>query len=220
MGKQGSNPFELVRSHMDSSIREPEFVDAVSRSLREGRFLVLLAGDGIREGVQSLTELVNRSATLAFTFGIIEVAFYQFGKNRFAIQPRVLAKTEIVERRMTIVDIKGGTKSAIIENASDDTEIVDEEPTGRGKKHLKAWWQPLLKMNIADPDQEPPYWVATNNLVLKTPFPGILIKAASLKNKDVIQVFLSASKSENFDIVRHFIRQAVSPGQLTKRHSD
>jgi hypothetical protein len=205
--KQGNVPFELLKKHAGTNIREPEFIDEVSRSLQEGRFLVLLAGDGIREGVQSLTELVNRSATKAFTLGLIEIALYRFAKNRFAIQPRVLAETEIIERRMTIVDIKGRTETVIIEDVPDETDAVDKESLSGGKKHLKAWWQPLLRMNIADPDQEPPYWVATNNLVLKTPFPGILIKAASLKNKDLITVFLSASKVENFDVIRHFIKR-------------
>jgi hypothetical protein len=70
-----------VRKRAGGKLKEQDFVDAVSRLLREGRFLVLLAGDGIREGVQSLTELVNRNATKAFTFGLIEVALYRFAKN-------------------------------------------------------------------------------------------------------------------------------------------
>jgi len=53
LGKQGNIPFELVRKRTGGRFREQQFVDAVSRSLREGRFLALLAGDGVREGVQS-----------------------------------------------------------------------------------------------------------------------------------------------------------------------
>jgi hypothetical protein len=143
IGKQGNIPFELVRKHAGLTLREPEFVDAVSRLLREGRFLVLLAGDGIREGVQSLTELLNRRATKAFSFGLIEVALYQFGKNRFALQPRVLAETEIVTRRMTIVNMKGGTP-----------QMAREKAASAGKEHLRAWWQPVLdQMQLDDPDR-------------------------------------------------------------------
>ena len=32
-------------------------------------------------------------------------------------------------------------------------------------------------MKFDDPEQEPPFWVVTNNAVLNTPFPGIQIKA-------------------------------------------
>src|SRR5262249_6275527 len=63
VGRQGNIAFEEVQKHAHGKLREREFVDAVSRSLREGRILVLIAGDGIREGMQSLTELVNRNAT-------------------------------------------------------------------------------------------------------------------------------------------------------------
>ena len=91
-------------------------------------FLVLLAGDGIREGVQWITELVNRSATKAFTLGLIGVAVYKLGKKRFAIQPRVLAQTEVVTRHMTIVNMKGETETVIVED-------VNNKSTIKGRKH-------------------------------------------------------------------------------------
>ena len=46
---------------------------------------MLLAGDGIREGVPSITELVNRNATKAFSFGLIEVALYRFREKPMCI---------------------------------------------------------------------------------------------------------------------------------------
>src|SRR5262249_24900593 len=152
------------------------FVDAVSRSLRDGRFLILIAGDGIREGVQSLTDLVNRSATKAFSFGLIEVALYRFGKRRFAIQPRVLAETEVVTRHMTIVNMKGEADSVVVEDVGDEIEMPGKGVQGGGRQHLRAWWQPVLNMKFDDPEQEAPFWNVNNNVVLNTPFPGIQIK--------------------------------------------
>jgi hypothetical protein len=179
LGRQGNIPFELVRKHSDGNIREREFVDNVSRSLREGRVLVLLAGDGIREGVPSITELVNRNATKAFSFGLIEVALYRFGKNRCALQPRLLARTEFVTRQMTVVNMKNGADPFIVESADDKPEIANGKAVGANKGHLRAWWQPVLdQMKLDDPEQEPPFWLTTNNVVLNTPFPGIQIKGA------------------------------------------
>jgi hypothetical protein len=106
VGKQGNMPFEVVRRHAGGELSERRFVESVSQSLREGRFLVLIAGDGIHEGMQSLAELVSRSTTKAFSFGLIEVALYRFGTSRFAIQPRVLAKSEVIVRHVTIVNMK------------------------------------------------------------------------------------------------------------------
>lgn len=158
LGRQGNIPFELLRKHGGTRLNEPEFVDAVGRCLREGRILALLAGDGIREGVQSLTELVNRNATKAFTFGLIEVALYRFDRNRFAIQPRVLAETEVVTRQMTILNMKGSTDPIVIEDTASEPETGIEHAAQRGsKEHLRAWWHSVLKMKFDDPEQEPPF---------------------------------------------------------------
>jgi hypothetical protein len=60
---------------------------------------------------------------------------------------------------------------------------------------------------INDPDQEPPYWTGSNNVVLSTPFPGILIKAASIVDDDFVEVFLSATRTENLDPVRRLAKR-------------
>jgi hypothetical protein len=207
VGRQGNIPFELVRNHTGAALREQQFVDAVSRSLREGRFLVLLAGDGIREGVQSLTELVNRSATRAFTFGLVEVALYRFGKNRFAIQPRVLANTETVTRQITFVNTRRGGDSYIIEDGSEAGEAIEREVQTGNKEHLKAWWKPVMEMTIDDPEQEPPFWVATNNVILNTPFPGIQIKAFAMVNDSRIGVFVSGPRRANVTMIQKFLNR-------------
>ena len=222
LGRKGNNPFELVRKRSGSTLREQEFVDAVSRSLREGRFLILLAGDGIREGVQSLTELVNRNATKAFAFGLIEVALYRFTKNRFAIQPRVLADTEILTRQVTIMNI-GGKAHAVPDD--DDTEQQDvakaQTPRG-GKGHLMEWWMSLLNINFDDPEQEAPKYIPfTNNIMLATPYPGIRIKAWAEVNKKSIGVFLTGTKTDNIDAIMGFIKRDMQYllDNLPKRHS-
>jgi hypothetical protein len=204
--RQGNNPFELVRNHAGTPLREPEFIDAVSRSLREGRFLVLLAGDGIRQGVQSLTELVNRIATKAFTFGIIEVGIYRFGKSGFAIQPRLLAKTELITRQMTIVNVRGGTEPIFHEETSDIPDIKGTDSKSGDKERLRAWWQPVIKMKFDDPEQEPPKWLVTNNIALSTPYPGIQIKAWSLVDRSSMGVYLTGTTAK-LDVIEVMLRR-------------
>jgi hypothetical protein len=194
VGRHGNTPFELVHKHSGNKVREPEFVDAVSRCLRDGRFLVLLAGDGIREGVQSLTELVNRNVTKAFTFGLVEVAIYRFNRNRLAIQPRILARTTDIIRQMTVVNLKGGAASILDEESVDTPEISVGDTRVVDKERLKGWWQPIMKMKFDDPEQEPPKWLITNNIALSTPYPGIQIKAwASISGKKSTGVYLTGS---------------------------
>jgi hypothetical protein len=207
LDRRGSNiPFEVVRKCTGTRLGERDFVDAVSRSLQEGRFLVLIAGDGIREGVQSLTDLVNRSATKAFSFGLIEVALYRFGNHQLLVQPRVLAETKIIERRMTIVNLDGGTRPVVIENAEESAATGERRSSGN-KEHLRAWWHSILSMKFDDPEQEPPFWTATNNVVLNTPFPGIQIKAFASVNSSHIGVFVSGPRRENVLMIQKFLKR-------------
>jgi hypothetical protein len=163
----------------------------------------LIAGDGIREGLQSIAELVNRNAAKAFSFGIIEVALYRFGKDEFAIQSRLLAETEVITRQVTLVSIKGDRNLVPVDEPNEP-----EKPTpGSSTQPLKEWWTPILKMDFRDPEQEPPFWSAPNNVVLDTPFPRILIKAAVLRDRGYMEIFLSSKRIENIDAIRDFIKR-------------
>lgn len=98
--------------------------------------------------------------------------------------------------------------TAAIVNFIENVIVVDdmgEEPKSRRKKaagankgHLRAWWQPVLdKIKLDDFEQEPPFWVVTNNVVLNTPFPGIQIKALATVKRSQIGVFLSGTSAAN-----------------------
>ena len=131
---------------------------------------MLIAGDGIREGLHQLAELVNQRATKAFSVGIVEVALYDLEKDRVALQARALAKTEIIKRQYTIFNVRGDVGDAFV--AEDAAETDQKDGATGGKLRFRAWWGPVLRMKFDDPEQEPPYWVGTNNAVLNTPFPG------------------------------------------------
>ncbi len=89
----------------DSELSEPDFADAVSRNLRLGRVLLLIVGDGVREGVESLAGYLQKHAGFHFTLGIIEIPVYLLPQGGYVIQPRVLARTINIERGIvTIVD--------------------------------------------------------------------------------------------------------------------
>jgi hypothetical protein len=52
-------------------------------------------------------------------------------------------------------------------------------------------------MKFDDPEQNAPFWVATNNVVLNTPFPGIQIKAAAIVGDTQVEVFVSGLRCSN-----------------------
>jgi len=93
--------FEMVSSR--GGVDEASFHDAVSRNLKRGRFLLLIVGDGIREGVESMTEFLHQYAGFHFTLAIVEIALFKVPTGGYIAQPRVLAKTTNIERAIVTV---------------------------------------------------------------------------------------------------------------------
>ena len=52
------------------------FMDTVSRNLRRGNHLLIIAGDGIREGVERIAEYVQGAPHLMFNLALVELALY------------------------------------------------------------------------------------------------------------------------------------------------
>jgi len=88
--------YELVS--LGYEIDEPTFIDAISRNLRRGRFLLLIVGDGIREEVESMTEFLQQHAGLHFILSLVEIALFEAPNGGYIAQPRVLARTTSIER--------------------------------------------------------------------------------------------------------------------------
>jgi len=77
------------------------------------------------------------------------------------------------------------------------------------KEHLKVWWQPVLKMQFDDPEQEPPFWVGSNNVVMNTPFPGIQIKAYAMVNSSESGVFISGTRRKNLLLIQQYVKREI-----------
>lgn len=86
-------------------------MDGVERDLAAGRFLLLVAGDGITEGAQRIGEYLRHQPGLAFGFGLVEIAEYRIrdetGRERKIMQPRLLARTATIERHVIRSQVPG-----------------------------------------------------------------------------------------------------------------
>jgi hypothetical protein len=89
--------FDLVREHFPD-IDEVTFIDQTTLNLQLGRFMLLIVGDGIREGAAAIAEFLNRFASLDFSFGLVELALFSLPDKAVLVQPRVLAKTVTMQR--------------------------------------------------------------------------------------------------------------------------
>ncbi len=77
----GNVLWELV-VRADPTVGEAAFVDNVTRPLRRGEFLMLIVGDGIREGAANIVEFVQRHSGLHFNLALVEAALWRDGADR------------------------------------------------------------------------------------------------------------------------------------------
>ena len=200
-GRTGNAPYELVKAgHPD--LVEHEFVDAAAAALRSGRFLLLIAGDGIREDVGALSELINNNAAMGFSFGLVEVALYGFGDGSLAIQPRAIAKTRIIEKTVVVLRDADGSPVASdldIPLPGGPSPLSNRPALGEGEKQAeyREWYQPIVEMTFDDPDQSPPklYW--PNNVRAQLPWPKTWLLAASVSSGKKCFVWLVEGGQDN-----------------------
>ncbi len=104
---------------------ESEFIDAVQKTLRTGRFLLLIVGDGIREGVERMLGHLHDHPQRLFTFGLVEMGIYEnpaVFPGRILI-PSLVAKTTEVVRAVVQVETAGPANVSVI-TAREDEEIA------------------------------------------------------------------------------------------------
>lgn len=177
-GNRGNVPFELARAH-NPALAEHQFVDAVTRGLRGGRFLLVVAGDGIREDIAGLAELINRNAAQGFSFGLVELALYDLGHHGIAVQSRVPLRVHSFERQVMVlpdgralVDVNDGQTDPGYQVETGMSEVSADK-----QKRYADWWRPILEMRFDDPDQDPPALHWPNHVRVPLPWPKTWITA-------------------------------------------
>ena len=136
--------YDLVRER-HPEVNEAEFIDNVTRHLRRGEFLLLIIGDGIREETAGIVDFVQRYSGLHFNLALVEAALYRDASNRLIVQPRVLAKTEIVQRIVVDRDLGSMVPADVI------AEAEAEEPlTAPQEQRLRFWTAVLQGYSFAD----------------------------------------------------------------------
>lgn len=167
--KRDGNPLlELVRA-ADPSVDEVEFNDALTANLRRGRFLLLIVGDGIREGVEAIAEYLQAHAGLHFSLGLVEMPIYVLPSGGRIVTPRVLARTAIITR--TVVAVPDGFTVEAPQGAVGELDI-DADRVALSDTQQKFWASFLPKLQLDDPEQAIPRPPRQGYFTLSLPSPG------------------------------------------------
>ena len=124
---------------------------------------MLIVGDGIREGVEAITEYLQVHAGLHFTLGLVELPIFVMPDGSRIVIPRVLARTQTLFR--TVVAVPDGMLVIEGEGQSDASGSDTDDP------ERKAFWAEFLSgLTFDDPEQRMAN--ATNQGAIYFPLPA------------------------------------------------
>jgi hypothetical protein len=192
LGAGGNKLFEHVKRYAPQ-VQESAFVDNVARSLRQGRFLLLVLGDGIREDIEGISYLFQQNALQSFTFGLIETGLYRFPDGRVLLQPRLLTRTAVIERSIIEIRDHGGAFVAIADPEMNDTDSDNVPANSEALSEDRLYWERFLaQLTLDDPEQVPPVRRGLGHVRMPLPLSDTWITAYRAKSINEIGVFLRA----------------------------
>jgi hypothetical protein len=146
---------DLVRARVPG-LDEARFFDSVSQNLRRGDLLLLIVGDGIREGVGAITQFLEGHGTLHFTFGLVEMAIHRMPDGSHLVQPRVLAQSAIIRR--VVIQVNGANAMVAEESEADRAAeaSVTEDVVQTREKFTRFWTEFLERLVLDDKSQPAP----------------------------------------------------------------
>ena len=151
----------------DPRVCETQFNDNLTANLRRGRFLLLIVGDGIREGTEAIADYLQAHAGLHFSLGLIELPFYALPDGSRLVAPRVLARTAVVTR--TVVQMPDGYTCRDAEELTDI--IADPERDALAGENQRFWAEFMTILKLDDPEQSKPRLWRRNFMFLTLPAP-------------------------------------------------
>ncbi len=164
----GQNPlFDHYHSN-GGSLSEIAFTDAVAANLKSGDFQLIIAGDGIREDMKAISELLrDQGASLA----LVEFQLWQNSKGHTLLVPFVPFRTEVMRQRI-VTDASGAPLELVDEDEALEVQEIDPERAATLSAN-REFWQRFIDQVIFDhPDQSKPRHGGNNWVRVLLPSPA------------------------------------------------
>ena len=186
--KSDGNPLlDKVRA-VDPEVDEQQFNDALTANLRRGRFLLLIVGDGIREGVEAIAEYLQLHAGLHFSLGLVELPIYGMPNGDRLVVPRVLARTHLIARNVVAVP------DGYMVEAEDEGNVAEIDPDRAvHAEQSQRFWTEFIDcyLKLDDPEQPKPRPARLGYISLSLPAPTSWLTVYRGFRPDRVGVFLS-----------------------------
>jgi len=110
----GGGILDIIRAAGVEGFNERTFTDDITRHLRACRLLLLVVGEGIREGMEAMAAHLQSSAALRFSLALVEIALHRIDPQQqwpLYVQPRIVARTTEVIR--AVIDIRNASDAVV-----------------------------------------------------------------------------------------------------------
>lgn len=136
----------VADANQDGVLGEDEFIDAVTRNLRRGRFLLLLVGDGIRESVEEMAGFLQGTPHLRFTLAMVELGLYRRAdRSDLLVVPSVVARTrEVVRAVVEVAELAAVHRIRAAEVTTAEGRTAAQDST-RGKVSSEEFYATMLE---------------------------------------------------------------------------
>lgn len=169
---KGNVLFDLAtKFNSKTYLSEIDFVDAVSRNLRIGKFMLIIAGDGIREGAKNLTEFINKAGNLNFSLAMVEIPIFKTPNDDLLLFPRTVVKTVEIQK-INIELSEGMVVTSSLQQSQEESKEkeVSREVKKRREYFINFWSEFIEILEFDDPEQSEPKVTKGQNLYI---YPGI-----------------------------------------------
>jgi len=168
LNRKGNTLYEIIKENTNELlINEADFVDNVSRNLSRGKFLLIIIGDGIKEGAMNIANYLSSSAHLNFMFGMIELTLFQIDEKTRVVIPRTIVKTKEIQKFN--IELPDGLviTNSIVENSNIKTKKSDNPELEKRREFFRKFWNEfIVELDLDDPGQPLPKNSITQNLFL------------------------------------------------------
>ncbi len=208
---KGNTLYEIIKKkYIDQTPSESDFVDSINRNLSKGKFLLLIVGDGIREGAQRIVEFFSNVGHLNFTFAMIELSLYDCSGLGTIVLPKTLVKT--IDIPKILVEIPNGLTISYtdIHQTIDEKNVpsLSPEKEREGNFYRKFWIELINELEFDDPGQPLPNPAKAQNLFL---YPSntkkAWISAYFMKSGNRVGVYFRTQKDLEGELIADYLNE-------------
>jgi len=108
---------------------------------------LLIVGDGIREGVETIAEYLQQHLGLNFSLGLVEMPVFHLPSGGYLVTPRVLARTVLITRQVVALP-----EGFAVEASSDSRSVDDRDRSALSTEQKIFWSEFLSNLTLGDPE--------------------------------------------------------------------